>query len=318
MKTFARFTAALILAASVVAGAQEVILPPETAAPPAPSTAFAGVVAEYVRRDANGHSPTAEDISTIAALRPAPDAAALSEAIPYLQKALASSDTPLRTFALSALIGLRTEVQAPAAADATKEGPVPTVFQPEIARALGPAVPAILTHLVDEAAENRALTLSVLAGFNGNAPPSVYPPLLAYLKRDEAPSPTSLGVVQALLALGPLPSEATQALIRFLRRRDLGEMRAELVDAVSTAPLQDRELNAALVKYLDAEDARVRARLILSLPQLDMTPQVFTETRYRVAVLAENPGENLQVINAAKAVAPCWTAVRMPTGCPVY
>jgi hypothetical protein len=37
-----------------------------------------------------------------------------------------------------------------------------------------------------------------------------------------------------------------------------------------------------------------------------------------VLQLTANTSENLQVITAAKAVSPCWTATKMTTGCPVY
>jgi hypothetical protein len=73
---------------------------------------------------------------------------------------------------------------------------------------------------------------------------------------------------------------------------------------------------------LRSDDNSLRARVILSLPQLDLPAEDFADTKAMIAAYAAlDPAsgqENLQVINAAKSVAPCWTQVKMTSGCPVY
>ena len=125
--------------------------------------------------------------------------------------------------------------------------------------------------------------------------------------------------MRALLQLAPLSPESVAAIAKYLHRADQTEdTRANLVDAIATSSNQNQTLNASLLSFLRAEDPSLRARVILSLPALDLTPDVYTETHARVAQLADNASENLQVVNAARAVALCWTTTKMTTGCPVY
>src|ERR1700678_452236 len=83
------------------------------AAETAPQSPFAALIAEYLRRDANGHSPNPDEIAAMATLQPQPDPASIREAMPWLLKALENPDIPLHTFALNALIGLQTAPPAP-------------------------------------------------------------------------------------------------------------------------------------------------------------------------------------------------------------
>lgn len=283
-----------------------------TQAAAAPQSPFAALIAEYIRRDTNGHSPTPEEIAAMASLTPTPDAASVREALPFLLKALANPDTPLRAFALSALTGLQTHPP-------DTGPPQPAAFKPDIARILTPSIPEIAAHLTDESEANRLQAVAVIAGFTSDPPAAVYPPLLAYLKRDDSISTVGLAVVSAILQLAPVSDDAATAIARYLRRSDeTPDVRANLVDSIASAKYQSQSLNKSLLSYLDSDDSGLRARIILTLPALDLAPPVFAGTRARITQLAEDPNENLQVINAAKAVAPCWTATKMTAGCPVY
>ena len=297
---------------------------PQQAGAAAAQSPFAALIAEYLRRSTAGHSPTPPEIAAMATLTPTPSPTDIHEALPVLLKSLESKDAPLRTFALTTLVGLSSpasfpDARAQAAPASTGDAPVtiPT-YKPEVAKVLTPSIAAVLTHLTDEAPENRHLTMLFATAFTGHAPPELYPPLFAYLKTDAAASPFGVEVTTALLTLGPVSLETSAALARFLRRPDQRDVRSDLADAIASAPNQSRDLNATLLRYLDSDDSGLRARVILSLPALDLTPDLFADTRTRIAQLAENPSENLQVVTAAKAVAPCWTAPKMPSGCPVY
>jgi hypothetical protein len=289
---------------------------------PSPQSPFAGLIAEFLHRDANGHSPTPEEISGMASLQPPPDAASIAEAMPYLLKALADPDIPLHTFALTAIAGLLTIPPAPAGTD--PNAPVasagPAIYKPEVAKVLTPYIPQIASHLTsEEAPSNRLLTTTILGGFTPDPPAVVYAPLLAYLKRDDAIGPVGLAVVSDLIQFGPPSDDTATAIARFLRRSDqTSDSRANLADLIATSANQSQTLNKSLLLYLDSDDNSLRARVILSLPQLDLAPDVFADTKSRVEQLAGNSSENLQVITAAKSVATCWTSTRMASGCPTY
>jgi hypothetical protein len=303
-------------------------------AAPQPRTPFAGLIAAYLTREADGHSPTADEISAMASLQPAPDAAAVAEAMPYLLRALDNSDPALRSFALTALTGLERPPAGPppgqasgggttATAAAPEAAPVasnlPNVFPAEVARSISPYIAQLAVHLVEESEANRLLTAGILGGFAPDAPPPVYPPLIAYLKRDDAVSPVGFAVVTDLLTLGPISAATADAVSRYLRRPDqTADSRANLADLISSAQNQSQAINKTLLLYLNSDDDSLRARVLLSLPQLDLAPDVFADAKARVEQIANNPNENLQVVTAAKSVAPCWTAPRMPSGCPVY
>jgi hypothetical protein len=325
----------------------------QQSAAPAPQSPFAGLIAEYLRRDANGHSPNSDEISAMGALQPTPDAASIREAMPYLLKALDNPDIPLHTFALTALIGLQspgvpaapgapsqavsspevgstqppTDPQpgAPSQAVAPPEmgsnpPPGPAIYKPDVAKALTPYIPQIATHLTsEESPSNRLLTATILGAFTPDPPSAVYAPLLAYLKRDDAISPVGEAVVSDLLQLGPISADTAAAISRYIRRGDqTSDSRANLADLIASHANQSQSLNQALLLYLGSDDNALRARVILSLPQLDLAPDVFADTKARVEQVAANPNENLQVVTAAKSVVICWTSTKMASGCPVY
>jgi hypothetical protein len=147
----------------------------------------------------------------------------------------------------------------------------------------------------------------------------VYAPLLAYLKRDDAVGQVGTAVVGDLLQIGPVNDEAAAAIAKYLRREDqTTDSKANLVETIAGKPYQSKTVNQALLGYLNSDDASLRARTILSLPQLDLSPDVFADTKAKVADIVAGGQENLQVVNAAKAVSGCWVQVKMTAGCPVY
>ncbi len=306
----------------------------------APETApsLASRLSAVLQREAGGHSPTPEEIAGFDPLDPLPTSSGLNEALPLLLKALQNADAAVRQLALTALGGLQTTTSLPVQASTTVPAappsepatiPVPPLpasppsYKPGLARILFPAIPAIASHLIDDFPPNRLQTAIVLGGFTSDPPPSIYPPLFAYLKRDDAISTVGQMVVSDLLQLGPVSDTTADVISRFVRRSDqTASSRSDLVDAIASKPNQSQSLNHALLTYLSSDDPGLRARVILSLPQLDLAPDVFADTKATIAQIAAfDPAggqENLQVITAAKSVSTCWTATRMTTGCPVY
>ncbi len=298
-----------------------------------PASLLAIRLQTVLQREVSGHSPTPEEIASFDPLDPLPTPLALTDALPLLRKALESPDASVRLLALTALGGLQTTASAslstasPASAEpATTPAPTPSApafYKPEIARLLAPAVPAIAAHLTDDSPPNRLQTAIVLGGFTSNPPPALYPPLLAYLKRDDAVGTVGQMVVSDLLQLGPVSDTTAEAISHFLRRSDqTTSSRSDLVDAIASKPNQSQSLNKTLLTYLSSEDPSLRARVILSLPQIDLAPDIFADTKAQITQIAAfDPAggqDNLQVITAAKAISTCWTATRMTTGCPVY
>ena len=287
----------------------------QTKAPP--QSPFAALIAEYLHLDETGHSPTADDIAAMATLQPRPDAAAVADAIPTLLKCLDNSDVALHTFALSAISGLQAtpEVLPATAVQATTAN----AYKADVAKRLAPIVPQLAAHLTEESQDDRLLTATVLGGFTPDPPQTVYPPLIAFLKRDDAIGGVGLAVVNDLLTLAPISDEIAATIATYIRRRDqTSDSRSNIVEAIATNAHQSQALNKTLLNYLDSDDDSLRARVILSLPQLDLALDVFKETQSRIAGLAENSSENLQVVNAAKAVTNCWTETKMTAGCPKY
>lgn len=312
-----------IVASALLLAAVQIPGQTRAAAVPAPgaATQLAQSIHQVLVRSTDGHSPTDEEIAAVASFNPAPGVADVEAALPYLQQAISNPDLPVRLFALTALAGIevapQTAASVPPAADAGSS--LPAAYKPEVATLLTPLIPLMATHLTEESEAARALTVTILAGFTPNPPPSVYTPLYAYLRRDEAVGQVGTAVVQALLHLGPVSAESASAVAHFLLRSDqTPDSRANLVDTIASEPNQSRVLNKSLLSYMDGDDATLEARIILSLPALDLSPEVFADMQARVATLAADTGQNLQVTDAAKAVQPCWTSVKMASGCPRY
>jgi len=287
----------------------------------------------------SGHSPTPEEIRAVESEPGLTDAAVAKEMVPLLGKALSDSDVAIRQYGLAMLVGMQSlpdpVVAAPAAAVAPAEGvaPVaaapatakgpgatgPAVYKSEVAKALAPAIPGIGARLTDDDPDNRQLAATVLGGFAPDPPPVVFSLLLGYLKRDDAVGPVGLAVVSDLFQFGKLSNDTAAAIVRYLRRPDqTAAARSELVEAIASQANQSQAVNKGLLAYLDSDDAELRARVILSLPQLDLASDVFAETKTRITDIAAGGQDSLQVVNAAKSVSGCWTAVKMTTGCPLY
>ena len=278
-----------------------------------------------------GHSPTTEEIQAIEMAPGVRDADVAREAEPLILKALSSPDAAMRKFVLAALVGMQVLPDAlqqdgaaatqPAAKQtgAVQQPAAPAAYTGEVAKVLAGAVPAIGDRLKDEDPEIRTLAATVLGGFSVDTPGDVFPPLLDYLKRDDAVGSVGLGVVSALLQLGQVSDATASALAKYVRRTDQTTYdKTELVEAIGSKPNQSRVVNQALISYLESDDASLRARMILSLPQMDLTAETFAKMKARVATLAAGGQDSPPVVAAAKSVVGCWTAVKMVSGCPVY
>jgi hypothetical protein len=179
--------------------------------------------------------------------------------------------------------------------------------------------PEIGRELADDDPENRLLAANALGGFAPDPPSAVYSALLGFLKRDDAIGAVGQAVIGDLLQFGPLNDDRADAIVRYLRRTDQSpDAQANLVETIAAKPYQNKIVDKAVVGYMDADDPSLRARVILSLPALDLSPEAFSDTKAKVDGIASSGQENPQVVSAAKAVTGCWTQVKMTTGCPAY
>lgn len=302
---------------------------------------------EVLARAGSGHSPTTDEIRTVEAMPGLSDVKVAKALEPLLDKALANEDAAVRAYGLAMLVGMQTlpdtspaadgtaaapsdgSTAAPAAASATPSAGVKNAsltafagqaaFKGDVGKVLLPLGDAIGRELLDDDSENRLLAANALGGFTPNPPSAVYAALLGYLKRDDAIGPVGLAVVGDLLQLGPVSDRTASAVAAFLHRSDqTPDDQANLVEEIAAKPNQSKLVNKAVLTYLDAGDPSLRARVILSLPALELAPEMFADTKARVDAIATGGQESLEVVNAAKAVSVCWTSVKMTTGCPIY
>jgi hypothetical protein len=255
-----------------------------------------------------------------------------------MEKALANPDAAVRGYGLAMLVGMQSlpdaapatvgpDGSAPAAGavpNGVKNGSLtatagPAAYKRDVGRALAPLVPAIGKELTDDDPDDRLMAANALGGFTPDPPSTVYAALLGFLKRDDAIGAVGLAVVGDLLQLGPLSDDRADAVVKYLRRGDqTPDAQANLVEAIAAKPYQNKIVDKAIVGYMDADDASLRARVILSLPALDLSAEAFSDTKAKVDGIASGGQENPQVVSAAKAVTGCWTQVKMTAGCPVY
>ncbi len=297
---------------------------------------FAAQLTEMLQRGSSGHSPTPEEIQAVESESGLTDAAVAKQVVPLLTKALADPDVALRKYALAMMVGMQTLPDPPVAgagaAPSAAPGPAPAAkganapvssapasYKSAVAAAFAPLIGPLGQRLIDEDPDNRSLAATDLGGFAPEPPPAVYVPLLAYLKRDDAVGPIGLAVVGDLLQFGKVSDETAAAIGRYLHRTDqTTAARVELVEAIAARSNQSQAVNKSLLAYLDSDDGSLRARVILSLPQLDLAPDVFNAMKARVADIASGGQDALPVVNAAKAITTCWTQVKMTSGCPAY
>jgi hypothetical protein len=294
----------------------------------------ATMMAEMLHRAGDGHSPTVDEVQAAEALPGVSSPEVAKQVEPLLAKGVTNPDAAVRKYALAMLVGMQSlpdvtpaGAAAGSASGAPAKGPAtgvaaasgPAIYKGAVAKALAPAIPAIGAELTDEDQENRMLAVTDLGGFSPDPPAAVYGPLLAYLKRDDAVGAVGIAVVGDLLQIGPVNDETAAAIARYVRRDDqTADSKANLVEAIAGKPYQSQVVNKAVVGYLGSDDPSLQARTILSLPQMDLAPEVYADTKAKLADIVAGGQENLQVVNAAKAVSGCWVQVKMTAGCPVY
>ena len=299
-----------------------------------PQSTLVAQLTEMLVRAGGGHSPTADEIRAVEGMPGLSDAESAKEVEPLILKALSNPDAAVRRYALAMLVGMQSLPDAPAAGtksessttpienpekDIEKVSPGPSAYQINVSKALAPLIPTVGKALVEEDLENRMMAADVLGGFSPDPPATVYAPLLGYLIRDDAVGAIGQGVVSDLLQIRTLSDDRAQVIAAYLRRSDqTPNSRADLVEMIASKKAQNRIVDKAVVGYLQSDDASLRARVILSLPALDLSAEQFAETKAKVDGIAASGQDDLQVVSAARAITGCWVQVKMAAGCPKY
>jgi HEAT repeat protein len=201
----------------------------------------------------------------------------VKEVLPSILQAIDDKNPTVRTLALSSIVA----IQSRSNPDHTLRGDALPLLEPEI--------PRIAAHLTDDDTHIRSATATVLGGFGSKSSDIVIPPLVAYLKRDDAVSSVGSSVVFELVHLGPQHPAVAPAIIAFLDRpNQTPECLTSSIDAIAHAQMQDEEIDTAIVRRLDNGNPVVRVAIIRDLPELQLPEEIFTTTKTRVRQIASN------------------------------
>jgi HEAT repeat protein len=234
---------------------------------------------------------------------PLPD---IKEVLPAIMQAVDDKNPAVRTLALSSIVAIESRSNP----DHTPRGDALPLLESE--------VPRIAAHLTDDDMHIRSTTATVLGGFGAKAPDTVFEPLIAYLKREDAVSSVGSSVVFELVRLGPQHPAVGAAIITFIDRPDqTPECLTSSIDAIAHAQVQNETIDAAIVHHLDAHSPLVRAAVVRSLPEFQLPEEVFTSTQARLRQIAASDQEDPTVRAAANSILPCWTNDRHKP-CPAF
>ena len=223
--------------------------------------------------------------------------AEVKDVLPAIMQAIDDKNPAIRTLALNSIVA----IQSRSNPDRTLRGDALPLLEPEI--------PRIAAHLTDDDTHIRSTTANVLGGFGPKPPDTIFPPLIAYLKRDDAVSSVGSSIVFQLVRLDPQRPSVATAIIAFLNRNDqTPDYLTSSIDAIAHAPLQNETINTAIVHQLDPpRPTAVRIAVIRDLPELQLPGDVFTATQAHLRQIAASEQEDAAIRSAADSILPCWT-----------
>ena len=221
----------------------------------------------------------------------------VKEVLPAIMQAVDDKNPAIRTLALNSIVA----IQSRSNPDRTLRGDALPLLEPEIAR--------IAAHLTDDDTHIRSTAANVLGGFGPKPPDTIFPSLIAYLKREDAVSSVGSSIVFQLVRLDPLRPPVATAITGFLGRNDqTAECLISSIDAIAHAPIQNEAIDADIVHDLDPpHPTAVRIAVIRDLPELQLPAEVFTVTLAHLRQIAASEHEDPAVRTAANSILPCWT-----------
>jgi HEAT repeat protein len=270
-------------------------------------SAISALLKECTDRTNSGDSPAAFNavLNLAEALGKAP-ITEIKEALPGIMQAVDDKNPAIRSLALSSLVAIENRSNP----DQTLRGDALPLLEPE--------VPRIAAHLTDEDAYIRGAAATVLGGFGPKAPDSVFAPLVAYLKREDAINSIGSSIVFQLVRLGPQRGLVEEAIITFINRPDQNpECFISSIEAIAHAQTQNEIIDAAIVHHLGSTNSSVRAAVIRALPELVLPADAFPATQTHLRQIAANEQEDPAVRAEANEILPCWNNDRRKP-CPTF
>jgi hypothetical protein len=218
----------------------------------------------------------------------------LRESVPTILQSVESPDQTIRGFALIAVMSFN------------QRSIMESLRTGETLRLLNPYIPAIAAHLTDPDQSVRKTAVLALGSF-GSPMSDAFPPMIAYLKRDDAITTIGSAIVFELAARGSQRSDVEDAIIAYLNRPDqtTSELR-DSIQAIAVQNAQSRRLALAILPFVDASDPTLSASTILNLPHQTFPEPSFLTAKAHLQAIAADPTQPKIVRDAAADILPCW------------
>jgi HEAT repeat protein len=218
----------------------------------------------------------------------------LRESVPTILQSVEDPDPTIRSVALIAVLAMNQRLIL----ENLRTGNMP-IF-------LNPSIPAIAAHLTDPDQSVRGTAVLALGSF-GSPINDAFPPMIAYLKRDDATTTIGSAIVFVLAARVGQRSDVEDAIIAYLKRPD--QTTSELRDSIQAIALQNAQsqrLALAILPFVDASDPTLSASTILNLPHQTFPEPSFLTARAHLQAIAADPTQPKIVRDAAAEILPCW------------
>jgi HEAT repeat len=220
----------------------------------------------------------------------------LRESVPTILQSVGSTDPTIRRFALITVMSFNQRLVM----ESLRTG------ERKMLLLLNPYIPAIAAHLTDPDQSVRKTAVIALGSF-GSPISDAFPPMIAYLKRDDATTTIGSGVVFVLAARGSQQTGVEDAIIAYLHRPDqtTSELR-DSIQAIAVQNSQSQRLALAILPFVDAADPALSASTIRNLPSQTFPEASFLIAKAHLQAIATDPTQPKIVRDAAADILPCW------------
>jgi hypothetical protein len=218
----------------------------------------------------------------------------LRESVPTILHLVDSTDPTIRGFGLITVVAMNQR----SGLENLRTGKMPILFNPYI--------PAIAARLTDPDQSVRGTAVLALGSF-GAPINDAFPPMIAYLKRDDATTTIGSAIVFVLAARVGQRSDIEDAIIAYLNRPD--QTASELENSIQAIAVQNhhsQRLALAILPFVDAADPTLSASTILNLPSQTFPEASFLTAKAHLQAIAADPTQPKVVRDAAANILPCW------------
>ena len=220
----------------------------------------------------------------------------LRESVPTILQSIGSTDPTIRSVALIAVVAMNQRLVL----ESLRTG------ERKMLLLFNPSIPAIAAHLTDPDQRVRSTAVLALGSF-GSPINEAFPPMIAYLKRDDAITTIGSAIVFELAARGSQRPDVEDAIIAYLNRPD--QTTSELKNSIQPIAVQNTQsqrLALAILPFVDASDPTLSASTIRNLPRQTFPEPSFLLAKAHLQAIAEDPTQPKLVRDAAADILPCW------------